>query len=139
MPVTSTWPPAVGVRQTSCTAASPGRRQVTKLQAAIKYGQEDLAGAKSMVEQCLSDDPDTTINQACLLFKVGALGFSGAGRCAHIIHRFQSNVKRPTVRSEKTGRGYCKSSSKGESLPSASSGSICPLPKCVSSQFLAAA
>ncbi|XP_037081412.1 tetratricopeptide repeat protein 30A-like [Pollicipes pollicipes] len=43
--------------------------KVTKLQAAIKYGQEDLAGAKSMVEQCPSDDPDTAINQACLLFK----------------------------------------------------------------------
>ena len=37
--------------------------QMTKLQAAIKYGEEDLAGAKSLVDQCLADDPDTDINR----------------------------------------------------------------------------
>jgi tetratricopeptide repeat protein 30 len=37
--------------------------QMTKLQAAIKYGEEDLAGAKSLVDQCPSDDPDTDINR----------------------------------------------------------------------------
>lgn len=36
---------------------------MTKLQAAIKYGEEDLAGAKSLVDQCPSDDPDTDINR----------------------------------------------------------------------------
>ncbi|XP_034314145.1 intraflagellar transport protein 70A isoform X3 [Magallana gigas] len=43
--------------------------QITKLQAAIKFGEEDLPGAKSLVEQCPSDDPDTEINLGCLLYK----------------------------------------------------------------------
>ena len=34
-----------------------------------RYGEEDLAGAKSLVDQCPADDPDTEINLACLLFK----------------------------------------------------------------------
>ena len=34
-----------------------------------RYGKEDLAGAKSLVDQCPSDDPDTDINLACLLYK----------------------------------------------------------------------
>ncbi|XP_071132605.1 intraflagellar transport protein 70A-like isoform X3 [Mytilus edulis] len=45
--------------------------KITKLQAAIKYGEEDLPGAKSLVEQCPADDPDTEINLGCLLFKDG--------------------------------------------------------------------
>ncbi|ESO87397.1 hypothetical protein LOTGIDRAFT_127854 [Lottia gigantea] len=44
---------------------------ITKLQSAIKYGEEDLPAAKSLVEQCPPDDPDTEINFACLLFKDG--------------------------------------------------------------------
>nr|XP_022317500.1 tetratricopeptide repeat protein 30A-like isoform X1 [Crassostrea virginica]XP_022317679.1 tetratricopeptide repeat protein 30A-like isoform X1 [Crassostrea virginica] len=43
--------------------------QITKLQAAIKFGEEDLPGAKSLVEQCPSDDTDTEINLGCLLYK----------------------------------------------------------------------
>ncbi|KAB7505222.1 Tetratricopeptide repeat protein 30A [Armadillidium nasatum] len=42
---------------------------ITKLQAAIKYGEEDLQGAKSLVDQSSADDPDTEINLACLLYK----------------------------------------------------------------------
>ena len=34
-----------------------------KLQGAIKYGQEDLPGAKSLVDQGEQDDPDTEINR----------------------------------------------------------------------------
>ncbi|XP_071510135.1 intraflagellar transport protein 70A-like [Diadema antillarum] len=45
--------------------------KITKLQAAIKYGEEDLPGAKSLVEQCPTDDPDTDVNLGCLLFKEG--------------------------------------------------------------------
>ena len=37
--------------------------KMLKLQAAIKYGEEDLAGAKSLVDQCPNDDPDTDINR----------------------------------------------------------------------------
>ncbi|KAH9519738.1 Tetratricopeptide repeat protein 30A [Bulinus truncatus] len=43
--------------------------QITKLQAAIKYGEEDLPAAKSLVEQSPADDPDTEINFGCLLYK----------------------------------------------------------------------
>ncbi|XP_069762887.1 intraflagellar transport protein 70A isoform X2 [Narcine bancroftii] len=43
--------------------------KVLKLQAAIKYGEEVLAGAKSLVEQQPADDPDTEINLGCLLYK----------------------------------------------------------------------
>ncbi|XP_013384419.1 tetratricopeptide repeat protein 30A [Lingula anatina] len=42
---------------------------IVKMQAAIKYGEEDFQGAKSLVEQCPADDPDTEINLGCLLFK----------------------------------------------------------------------
>ncbi|XP_072336851.1 intraflagellar transport protein 70A isoform X1 [Scyliorhinus torazame] len=45
--------------------------KVLKLQAAIKYGEEDLSGAKSLVEQQPTDDPDTEINLGCLLYKEG--------------------------------------------------------------------
>ncbi|XP_015513201.1 intraflagellar transport protein 70A isoform X1 [Neodiprion pinetum] len=43
--------------------------KVTKLQAAIKYGQEDIAGAKAYVDQCSVEDVDTDINLGCLLYK----------------------------------------------------------------------
>ncbi|KAK6476150.1 tetratricopeptide repeat protein 30A [Huso huso] len=45
--------------------------KMLKLQAAIKYGEEDLSGAKSLVEQLPSDDPDSEINLGCLLYKEG--------------------------------------------------------------------
>ena len=44
--------------------------KVRKLQAAIKYGQEDTVAAKSLVDQCADDDIDTEINLGCLLYKV---------------------------------------------------------------------
>ncbi len=40
--------------------------QMLKLQAAIKYGEEDLAGAKSLVDQCPPDDTDTEINRGII-------------------------------------------------------------------------
>ena len=40
----------------------------------VRYGEEDLAGAKSLVDQCPPDDPDTEINLACLLYKEGRYG-----------------------------------------------------------------
>ncbi|KAJ8941938.1 hypothetical protein NQ318_013271, partial [Aromia moschata] len=45
--------------------------QITKLQAAIKYGQEDTLSANSLVEACSSDDPDKEVNLGCLLYKDG--------------------------------------------------------------------
>ncbi|XP_015215916.1 intraflagellar transport protein 70A isoform X3 [Lepisosteus oculatus] len=52
---------------------SPGNqiKQMLKLQAAIKYGEEDLSGAKSLVEQLPSSDPDYEVNLGCLLYKEG--------------------------------------------------------------------
>jgi tetratricopeptide repeat protein 30 len=44
--------------------------QVTKLQAAIKYSQEDVLSAKNLVNTCPSDDPDKEVNLGCLLYKV---------------------------------------------------------------------
>ncbi|XP_076749464.1 tetratricopeptide repeat domain 30 [Xylocopa sonorina] len=43
--------------------------KVKKLQAAIKYGQEDMVAAKNLVDQCPVDDVDTEINLGCLLYK----------------------------------------------------------------------
>ncbi|XP_076166247.1 tetratricopeptide repeat domain 30 [Ptiloglossa arizonensis] len=43
--------------------------KVKKLQAAIKYGQEDMVAAKNLVDQCPMDDVDTEINLGCLLYK----------------------------------------------------------------------
>ncbi|XP_065168384.1 intraflagellar transport protein 70A-like [Atheta coriaria] len=45
--------------------------RVTKLQAAIKYGQEDLTVAKHLVDSCSTEDPDTEVNLGCLLYKDG--------------------------------------------------------------------
>ncbi|KAG5312090.1 TT30A protein, partial [Acromyrmex insinuator] len=43
--------------------------KIKKLQAAIKYGQEDMVAAKNLVDQCPADDVDTEINLGCLLYK----------------------------------------------------------------------
>ncbi|XP_040209040.1 tetratricopeptide repeat protein 30A isoform X1 [Rana temporaria] len=45
--------------------------KVLKLQACIKYGEEELSAAKSLVEQMPSEDPDSEINLGCLLYKEG--------------------------------------------------------------------
>lgn len=46
--------------------------RLTKLQAAIKYGEEDILAAKSLVDACPVDDPDRDINFGCLLYKEGS-------------------------------------------------------------------
>ncbi|XP_048860490.1 tetratricopeptide repeat protein 30A [Brienomyrus brachyistius] len=45
--------------------------KMIKLQAAIKYGEEDFAGAKSLVEQLPPDDPDYEVDLGCLLYREG--------------------------------------------------------------------
>lgn len=45
--------------------------QILKLQAAIKNGADELADAKTLVDKCPKDDPDTEINRGCLLYKEG--------------------------------------------------------------------
>lgn len=44
--------------------------KVKKLQAAIKYGQDDIVAAKNLIDQCPTDDLDTEVNLGCLLYKV---------------------------------------------------------------------
>ncbi|KAI8854818.1 tetratricopeptide repeat protein 30B [Chytridium lagenaria] len=46
-------------------------QKLIKLQAAIKYEMDDLPGCKQLIEQCQPDEPDTIVNQACLLYKEG--------------------------------------------------------------------
>ncbi|KAB5554254.1 hypothetical protein PHYPO_G00048230 [Pangasianodon hypophthalmus] len=45
--------------------------KMLKLQAAIKYGEEDFPAAMALVEQLPVDDPDTEVDQGCLLYKLG--------------------------------------------------------------------
>lgn len=46
------------------------KERVVKLQAAIKYSQEDVLSAKNLVESSPSSDPDREVNLGCLLYKV---------------------------------------------------------------------
>ncbi|NP_001098119.2 intraflagellar transport protein 70A [Danio rerio] len=45
--------------------------KMIKLQAAIKYGEEDYSGAKTLVEQLPQEDPDYDVDLGCLLYKEG--------------------------------------------------------------------
>eukprot|EP00903_Cladosiphon_okamuranus_P016120 g14876.t1 len=45
------------------------QQRMIALQGAIKYEQDELAASKSLVDQCLSDDPDTIISYASISFK----------------------------------------------------------------------
>ncbi|KNE63467.1 hypothetical protein AMAG_08592 [Allomyces macrogynus ATCC 38327] len=47
------------------------RQAARKLQAAIKYESDDVAGCQALVDQGAANDPDTAFNQACLLYKEG--------------------------------------------------------------------
>lgn len=41
---------------------------VVKLQAAIKYNNEELTEARTLVDSCRADDEDTLVNQACIMY-----------------------------------------------------------------------
>lgn len=45
--------------------------KILKLQAAIKYEEDDLKTTMVFVEKCPTDDADNEINRACVLFKEG--------------------------------------------------------------------
>jgi len=45
--------------------------RLLQLQAAIKYEQDELAACQTLVDQCLSDDPDTIVNFGCIAYKEG--------------------------------------------------------------------
>lgn len=64
-------------------------QRMLKLRAHVKYEQDDVAGCRAIVDQCIQDDPDTIISYACIEFKnsnfdaarklfvdaIGALGY----------------------------------------------------------------
>ncbi|CAM9351171.1 unnamed protein product [Discosporangium mesarthrocarpum] len=50
------------------------QQRVLALQSAIKYEQDDLPACKSLVDQCLPDDPDTIISYGSIAFKEGDYG-----------------------------------------------------------------
>ena len=45
------------------------RTQVSKLQAAIKYAEDEIQAARGLIDQLPQEDPDREINLACLLYK----------------------------------------------------------------------
>ncbi|KAL7061792.1 hypothetical protein AAHC03_0241 [Spirometra sp. Aus1] len=69
------------------------RERIVKLQAAIRYGEGDMAGAASLVEQCSADDPDTAVNTGCLLYR--------EAKYAQACKRFQQTMQvvgfQPTI------------------------------------------
>lgn len=76
--------------------------QITKLQAAIKYGEDDLMSAKSLVDSCPDDDPDSEVNLACLLFKVVVkslfrqfltISFPQEGRFEEALEKFTTSLQ----------------------------------------------
>ncbi|RWS31044.1 tetratricopeptide repeat protein 30A-like protein [Leptotrombidium deliense] len=52
---------------------STHKQQILKLQAAIKYGEEDLGASRTLVEQITIDDNDKEVNLGCILFKENRL------------------------------------------------------------------
>eukprot|EP00026_Physarum_polycephalum_P004296 Phypoly_transcript_04314.p1 GENE.Phypoly_transcript_04314~~Phypoly_transcript_04314.p1 ORF type:complete len:657 (+),score=128.79 Phypoly_transcript_04314:100-2070(+) len=46
-------------------------QRMLKLQVNIKLEQDDVPGTKSLLEQCIPDDSDTIIANACVLYKEG--------------------------------------------------------------------
>lgn len=58
--------------KTSCQIENEDlQSKVVKLQAAIKYSEDDFPNARTLVEQCPPTDPDTDCNLGCVLFKEG--------------------------------------------------------------------
>lgn len=47
-------------------------QRVLYLKAAVAYEEDDLATCKALVDQMLPDEPDTMVNQACILYKESA-------------------------------------------------------------------
>ncbi len=43
-----------------------------KLQVNIKIAQDDIPGTKGLMEQCIPDDSETIIANACILYKVNS-------------------------------------------------------------------
>lgn len=46
-------------------------QRLLQLQAAIKYEEDDLAASRALLDKCVADDPETMVNQACVVYKEG--------------------------------------------------------------------
>lgn len=66
--------------------------EVLKLQAAIKFNDEELNEARSLVDQCRADDEDTMVNQACIMY--------AEGRYDEACGKFQSAMQTTRYRSD---------------------------------------
>lgn len=62
---------ADAIKQSNRVEGEQHQQRMIKLRAQIKYEQEDLSGCKSLVDQCLDDDADALITQACIEYKEG--------------------------------------------------------------------
>ncbi|GMH38415.1 hypothetical protein BSKO_06299 [Bryopsis sp. KO-2023] len=51
-------------------------KEVTMLHVAVKYEQDDIPGCRQQLEGCRQEDPDTIVNNGCVLYKEG--DFEGA-------------------------------------------------------------
>eukprot|EP00051_Salpingoeca_urceolata_P002818 m.53053 g.53053 ORF g.53053 m.53053 type:complete len:644 (-) comp12348_c0_seq3:32-1963(-) len=58
-------------QKASLEVQTSDKTKVTKLQAAIKYEQEDLNGARALLEELPPDSADTAVNEACILYQDG--------------------------------------------------------------------
>ncbi|KAF5398051.1 Tetratricopeptide repeat protein 30, partial [Paragonimus heterotremus] len=69
------------------------REKLNKLQAAIRYGEGDLTGSRNLVEQSLTEDPESIVNLACLLYREG--NYEKA--CQHFHQAIQTLGFQPTL------------------------------------------
>ncbi|TPP61581.1 Tetratricopeptide repeat protein 30A [Fasciola gigantica] len=69
------------------------RERLIKLQAAIRYGEGDLSGSRNLVEQNLSEDPESIVNLGCLLYREG--NYEQA--CQHFQQAMQTLGFQPTI------------------------------------------
>jgi len=60
---------ADAIKQSLRVDGEQHQHRMIKLRAQIKYEQEDLAGCKTLADQCLADDADAIVTRACIDFK----------------------------------------------------------------------
>jgi tetratricopeptide repeat protein 30 len=60
---------ADAIKQSLRVDGEQHQHRMIKLRAQIKYEQEDLAGCKALADQCLPDDADAIVTQACIDYK----------------------------------------------------------------------
>ena len=60
-------------------------QRMLMLKTAIRYEEDDLAACKSLVDECISTEPETIIGSGCILYKVRALGQAYAAAMNHVM------------------------------------------------------